>query len=644
MADIDQSKAQLLRELADQRDSEEKWRSLAENAPIFILMVNRAGEIQFLNRTQPGYSIEESIGKPIFDFIEPEYHDLVRDSLERVFATGDTVSYEMLAAGPGGRKAWYETNVGPIKNGQEIVSVSHISADITARKEAEASLQEAYDTLEQRVEERASEVVSANERLQREIESRRQSEERYRLLVETTNDLIWEVNQTGEYTYVSPNANELLGYEPEEMIGKTPFEFMSSTEAERVRPMFDECVRSGKGVNRLEIMRVHKNGQLRLHETSNSPILDATGTCCGFRGISRDVTERRKAEEAIRDRHEELRAIYDGMVDGVLIADIETKRFVRANSAICQMLGYTEEEILSLTVMDIHPHDDLAEILEVFEVQAEGRLKVAVNLPMLRKDGSVFYADITTNQLDYQGRRCNIGFFRDITERRESEEALQKEHRALNHLLKAQDRERQITVYEIHDGLAQKLTAAIMQFQMFDRIRYEVSEEASRAGIVVRELLDQSLAEARHLINGMRPPILDECGVVPAIEHLICDSGDRTCMAMSFHDNVEFDRLEPVLENAIYRIAQESLSNACCHSKSDRVRIDLVQHNQRVQLTVRDWGIGFDPHYVDEQCFGLAGIRERARLLGGHVQVDSELGEGSCIVVELPLALDELDG
>lgn len=628
---------------AEGETSEERWRSLAANAPLFILIVDREGVIQFLNRVQPGHSIQDTIGRPIYDYIDPEYHQLVRECLKKVFLTGEAVSYKTIGAGPDGSKAWYETSLGPIRCGEEIVSVSLFSTDITARKQAEDSLREAHATLERRVEKRTAELVNVNKRLQQEIESRKQSEERYRHLVEKTNDMIWELDQNGLYSYVSPAAEQLLGYSPDEMVGKSPFDFVVPDEIPRLRSLFEDYLESPKGLLRFELVRLHKNGRRLVHETSVSPVYDNSGECCGFRGISRDISQRKQAEEALREQHEELQAIYDGNVDGLLIADIETKKFLRANHAICRMLGYSEEELLARSVMDIHPRDALEEVLENFETLAKGQVAIAENLPVFCKDGSVFYADITTNRLVYQGKQCIIGFFRDITERKVAEEALRNEHRALRRLLKAQDQERKIITYEIHDGLAQKLTGAVMQFELFDRVRFEVSEDATKAGAIVHGLLDDCLAEARNLINGMRPPILDEHGVVYAIEHLACNQGQHTNTSIFFRDNVTFDRLEPVLENAIYRIVQESLSNACRHSQSERVQINLNQHDQRVQVVVQDWGVGFDPKYVDEQCFGLAGIRERARLLGGTVHVDSQPGNGTCISVELPLEVEDLD-
>jgi two-component system sensor histidine kinase DegS len=100
---------------------------------------------------------------------------------------------------------------------------------------------------------------------------------------------------------------------------------------------------------------------------------------------------------------------------------------------------------------------------------------------------------------------------------------------------------------------------------------------------------------------------------------------------------VKFKRLVPILENSIYRICQEGLSNACKHSKSENVRIKLSQHEDRIRIEIRDWGTGFDPRHVKRDSFGLIGIRERVRLLGGKHRIQTAPAQGTRIVVELPI-------
>ncbi|MFH1702845.1 MAG: PAS domain S-box protein [Nitrospirota bacterium] len=155
-------------------------------------------------------------------------------------------------------------------------------------------------------------------------------------------------------------------------------------------------------------------------------IKDEQGNPKDIIGTWRDITERKKAEEALLESKEELQTIYNGMVDGVLIANTDTRKFVHANMAICNILGYSENELLSMSIDDIHPKDRLAYVIDKFKAMAEGRISFAEGLPCQRKDGSIFYADVATRLINYKGYPCIVGFFRDITERRQAEEEIKQ--------------------------------------------------------------------------------------------------------------------------------------------------------------------------------------------------------------------------
>jgi PAS domain S-box-containing protein len=136
--------------------------------------------------------------------------------------------------------------------------------------------------------------------------------------------------------------------------------------------------------------------------------------------------ERVGAAEALRESAARYRALFEGSADGILIADIETKTFKYANPALCRMLGYTEDELRTMRVPDIHMRDALQSVVAKFEAQARGDKTLAMDTPCFRKDGSVVHADINTVKITVDGRPCNVGFFRDITERKQAEEALRQ--------------------------------------------------------------------------------------------------------------------------------------------------------------------------------------------------------------------------
>jgi signal transduction histidine kinase len=256
---------------------------------------------------------------------------------------------------------------------------------------------------------------------------------------------------------------------------------------------------------------------------------------------------------------------------------------------------------------------------------------------VLRKDGNILYADIVGSRLTHAGRRCVVSFFRDITERKRVEEALERERQTLWHMLQASDYERQTISYDIHDGLAQYLAAAGMQLQVFDGLRESNPEAARKAYDAATQLVSQSHAEARRLVSEVRPPIIDEIGLETAISHLVHEHRRHGGPNIDCYSDVQFGRLPAILENALYRIVQEALANACKHSKSKKVTVTMTQEGQDVRLEVRDWGIGFDPGSVEKGHFGLEGIRQRARLLGGRLTIESTPGSGTLVQVVVPV-------
>ena len=163
---------------------------------------------------------------------------------------------------------------------------------------------------------------------------------------------------------------------------------------------------------------------------------------------------------------------------------------------------------------------------------------------MLRKDGSVFFADILGNSLTYDERPCVLGLFRDITERNQAQEALAKERRTLRHLLQSSDHERQLLAYEIHDELAQYLAGAIMQFQTFDHLRDTKPRDAANAFHAGLTMLQQGHSEARRLISGVRPPILDEEGIVAAVAHLVNEERQQKGPKIEYLSQVDFEPID----------------------------------------------------------------------------------------------------
>jgi PAS domain S-box-containing protein len=313
---------------------------------------------------------------------------------------------------------------------------------------------------------------------------------------------------------------------------------------------------------------------------------------------------------------------------------------VRANRALRRMSGYSQEELVGRHVREFtYPEDRQLSDPFVKMFLAGEIFSFTLEKRYLRKDGQHFWAQATTAATHGPDGRFAfaLGIVEDITERKQAEEALKRERHTLKRMLEASDHERRLISYDIHDGLAQELAGAIMYFQIYARAREAEAKDAAKAFDTGVMMLQQSYVEARRLISGVRPPILDESGVVAAIAHMVYDPAFDRGPKIDLRNRVAFQRLDPILENVIYRIVQEGLTNARNHSRSEKIRVSLVQRAKRLWIEIRDWGLGFDPQTVRANRFGLEGICERARLLGGNCRIHSKPGKGTSVIVELPV-------
>lgn len=607
-----------------------RWHSLVANTPVFMVILDREFRVCFANHTESGAPVSKLLGMTADDLCLPEDRPRIRERLRRVLETGEPEFWEALGVRLDQEQHWYASYAGPIFENGHVAAVSLIAMNITGRKRTEQALQTIQNELEARVRERTAELSAANEQLQL-----------FRLFAEASGQGFGMADLDGYITYWNPALCRLFGEDnPENVVGKHvasyyPQEYFEFRQKEILPLLMQDR---------------YWQGELRIQPPQGKPryilqtaflVRDEQGNPVRLAAAVADITDRKAAEASLRQSHDELRAIYDTMGEGMLIADMQTLRLLRANRPICEMLGYSEEELLSLSMADLHPKEVLQGLLSVLAGQGVDRFPPRNDVPLIRRDGSIVYVDLTGNRLTYHGRPCALGVFHDVTERRAAQAALERERQTLWHMLQASDHERQLIAYEIHDGLTQLLTGAMMQYQAYEHLKTNQAEKAKMAFAMGDEMLRMAHAEARRLISGVRPPVLDEAGVETAIAHLVHDRRNHTGPTIEYKSEVRFKRLPRILENALYRIAQESLANACKHSESDRVRVQLSQDHQEIHLEVQDWGVGFDPERIEEGHFGLEGIRERVRLLGGQFSVTSTPGRGTLVRVQVPFVEPE---
>ncbi len=261
----------------------------------------------------------------------------------------------------------------------------------------------------------------------------RESENRYESLFRNMKSgvAIYKViGEAEDFVFVDFNdAAEMIDKQKKEkLIGQSIFKVRPSVNEFGLIDTFKEVWKTGKP--KLHPITFYKDEKLQHWYENFVYKLPSDELVAVFT----DETERIKTEEILKESEEKYRTIFESSVEGILIVDINTKKFKYGNPAICNMLGYSEKEFASLSVMDIHPKENLEYILSEFTAQAEGIKSLAQDIPCLRKDGEIIYADFNTVQIQIEGTKCNVGFIKDITERKQTDEVLresEEKHRTL---------------------------------------------------------------------------------------------------------------------------------------------------------------------------------------------------------------------
>ena len=361
----------------------------------------------------------------------------------------------------------------------------------------------------------------------------------------------------------------------------------------------------------------------------------------GFERIRREQERRRLLGERLRLSEERYRQIFDNAHDAIWVHDL-TGKIVMANRACREVIGYAPEELIGLMVQDFMSEGGLREAMEVRRrLMAGETLAAPFEQEIIRKDGERARLSLTASLITIDGGSTALQLIaRDITEQARLQENLQF---YLQQITRAQEHERERIARELHDDTVQSL---LLIAQRLDRLRsnprLEMAARTAEEGKLRGEVL-QTLGNLRHLTQDLRPRILDDLGLVPALEWLADDLGDRYGVETGVEIDDALQELSQEAHLLLFRIAQEALRNVGRHSGATRARISLRRCGDRVEMTVTDDGKGFEPPKDISDLammgkLGLLGMYERARLLGGSFDIRSEPSQGTTVAVDVPVA------
>ena len=252
----------------------------------------------------------------------------------------------------------------------------------------------------------------------------RASELKFRTFIETTRDWVWEVDERAVYTYASPRIREILGYEPEDVIGKTPFDLMPPDEALRVAGLFGPIAAARRPFTLLENTNRHKNGHLVVLETSGTPIFDGAGTFRGYHGIDRDITDRKRTEEALRKSEERFELAFRSSPYPVIMTELKSGRCLEVNDASLKLFGYDREEVIGRTTLTLGLWPSLEDRTHFFQqLETEGAIKNR-GIRLHTKDRKLLTLLVSSEVIELNNMPCLITVGNDIPEHKRAEEAL----------------------------------------------------------------------------------------------------------------------------------------------------------------------------------------------------------------------------
>jgi PAS domain S-box-containing protein len=602
--------AWLIRESSEQAQTILAFRAMTQAAPLPIIARDSDTNVQMWNPAAErifGWSAEEVLGRPYPIVPEGKQEEFLAN-MERSLRGEAVVGLETLRQKKDGSPIDVSIWTAPLPDGGAMVVI----ADITEQKRAEKALQE--------------------------------SEAKYHDLYDYAPDMFTSVDvATAKIIECNQTFCEVMGYTREEVIGRSIFEMYHPDSFERTKNTFRTFIAPHQ-MSDTQLQLRRKDGSRIDVSLRSSGVYDEHGGFLYRRTAWRDITDRKRAEEALQQSEEQVRLLLNSTGEGIYGVDLQGN-CTFSNPACLRLLGYDDvSDLLGKNMHNLIHHTLIGgqpypqEECRIYQAFREGKGTHVDDELLWCSDGTSFPAEYWS----YPVRRNNefvgsVVTFVDITDRNRAEETQLQQMREL-----AIVEERNRLAREIHDTLAQGLTAIIWQLNAAEQAVASGGEQASLYLERVRNLARESLQEARRSVWDLRSGPLEGRTLAHALREETERVADGREIQTSFVVSGEDRVLPSGVEAALLRICQEALTNTLKYARATQVIVTLAFGDSQVQLAVKDNGVGFDPETPksgreDSGGFGLINMRERIHLLGGELAVQSEPGQGTLVEARLSL-------
>ncbi|MBS1566427.1 MAG: PAS domain S-box protein [Bacteroidetes bacterium] len=590
-----------------------RYQALAEISPVGIFYTDAAGFTTYVNpkwREISGLPRKQALGNGWLVAVHPDDREALFAGWNEAARNQELSIAEYRFVRPDGSIRWVMGQAIPEKNpeGQIVGYVGNIT-DITARKKAEEKLKQSHRQLE--------------------------------LSQSIAHVGYWERDLVNEDNYWSDEMYRLFGLKntgrPEDLeIFMQKVHPEDRHELGRIR---ESIIENGKATT-TEFRYIMDNGEIKHFMTRGYVVHDESGRPIRMEGITQDITTRKRIEDEILKEKQLSDSLIKTLPNAFYLYTREGQ-FLRWNRHFEEASGYSAEEISRMRPTDFFDEEDKALIAQrIDNVFAYG--EETVEAPFYTKNKKKIPYYFTGKAIEYEGRLCAVGVGLDISKRVEAQEKIRQSSEQLRqlaaHLQDVREEERADMAREIHDELGQQLTGLKMDvYWLKEEMESPAAETLQQIDGILR-LLDQTIFTVRKISAALRPPILDDLGLVEALKQYGRDFQKRFGVELIFETELPDLPVLPKQGIGLFRIFQESLTNVARHAEASRVVCSLELVDDNIVLRIADNGKGFDmAKTARKKTLGLLGMQERILVMEGTCAIKSAPGAGTEVVVTVPL-------
>jgi PAS domain S-box-containing protein len=481
------------------------------------------------------------------------------------------------------------------------------------------------------------------------IEDRKRAEVAARDLVDAIPHQIWSAPADGSLDYCNARWRAYMGIGLEELQDDGWQSMLHPEDRDRVLKAWHESVANGTPYEQEERHR-GVDGIYRWFLARGVPLRDTEGRIIRWYGTNTDIEDRKRVEEALRESETRFRQVAENISVVFWLSNPEATLLHYVSPAYETIWGRSCDSLYSepKSWMDsVHP-DDRESLAEDERMQATGG-RYDHTYRIVRPDGSLRWIRGRAFPVrDESGKLIRVaGIAEDITQRKEAEERLERYTHLLQilsrRLFQVQEEERRHLARELHDEIGQTLTAAKINTE---KLRSAMPPDARARLDENTAILDRLLQQTRQISLDLRPPLLDDLGLVPALRWYVDQQAERAGLAAKVSAEPLADDVPAHIQVACFRLAQEAITNVVRHAHASTLTVELSRANSALCFFVRDDGVGFDVAKAQARAergatLGLLGMKERAALAGGSVRITSSLGKGATVEIFLPVDVAE---